>query len=146
MYFICLFLVKNDKYVTEIGQTDMACLWYKLPLTHWRRMTHICVSELSITGSDNGWSPCQHQAITWTNAGILLIRTQGIYFSEILSGIHTFSFTKMHFKMSPAKVQQLYIGLTVSTCHIQNHVYWYYRRPLYWHSYPGKIRSHNQKR
>ena len=37
-----------------------------LELTHW-------VSKLTITGSDNGMAPDRHQAIIWTNAGILLI-------------------------------------------------------------------------
>ena len=37
-------------------------------------MTHICVSKLTITGSDNGLLPGGRQAIIWTNAGILLIR------------------------------------------------------------------------
>ena len=32
-------------------------------LTHWGRVTHICVSKLSILGSDNGLSPGQRQAI-----------------------------------------------------------------------------------
>ena len=41
-------------------------------LTHWGRVTHICVSKLTIIGSDNDLSPGRHQAITWTNAGILL--------------------------------------------------------------------------
>ena len=35
------------------------------PLTHWGRMTHICVSKLTITGSDNGLSSGRHQAIIW---------------------------------------------------------------------------------
>ena len=35
----------------------------------------MCVSELPITGSDNGWSPTQRQTITWTNNGIFLSRT-----------------------------------------------------------------------
>ena len=59
-------------------------------LTHWGRVTHICVSNLTIIGSDNGLSPGWHQAIIWSNAGILLIRTLGTKFSEILSKIHTF--------------------------------------------------------
>ena len=42
-------------------------------LTHRGQMTHICVSKQNIIGSDNGLSPGRHQAITWTNAGILLI-------------------------------------------------------------------------
>ena len=43
------------------------------PLTHWGRVTHKCVSKLTIIGSDNGLSPGRRQAIIWTNAGILLI-------------------------------------------------------------------------
>ena len=60
-------------------------------------MTHICISELPIIGSDNGLSPGRRQAIIWTNAGILLNRILGINFSEILSEIHIFSFKKMHY-------------------------------------------------
>ena len=72
-------------------------------LTHWGRVTHICVGKLTIIGSDNGLSPVRRQAIIWTNAGILLIRPLGTNFSEILIGIQTFSFKKMHLKMSSAK-------------------------------------------
>ena len=56
---------------------------------------HICVSQLTIIGSDNGLSPGQHQA----NAGILLIGHYETNFSEILIEIPTFSFKKMHLKM-----------------------------------------------
>ena len=72
-------------------------------LTHWGRVTHICVSKLTIIGSDNGLSPGRRQAIIWTNSGILLIRTLGTNFSEILGEIHSFSFLKMHLKMASAK-------------------------------------------
>ena len=41
-------------------------------LIHWRWVTHICVSNLTSIGSDNGLSPDRHQAIIWTMAGILL--------------------------------------------------------------------------
>ena len=34
-------------------------------------MMHICVSLLTIIGSDNGLSPERRQAIIWTNAEIL---------------------------------------------------------------------------
>ena len=73
------------------------------PLTHWGRVTHICVSKLTIIGSDNGLSPGRRQAIIWINARILLIRPLGTNFSEILIRIQTFSFKKMHLKMSSAK-------------------------------------------
>ena len=72
-------------------------------LTHWGRVTHICVSKLSILASDNGLSPGRRQAIIWTNAGILLIGPLGTKFSEILIEINTFSFKKMHLKMSSGK-------------------------------------------
>ena len=72
-------------------------------LTHWGRVTHICVGKLTTIGSNNGLSPGRRQAIIWTIAGILLIGPLGTNFSEILIGIQTFSFTKMHLKMSSAK-------------------------------------------
>ena len=81
-------------------------------LTHWGRVTHICVSNLIIIGSDNGLSPGRRQAIIWTNAGILLIGLLGTNFSEILTEIHIFSFKKMHLKMSSAK---FCLGLNVLT-------------------------------
>ena len=41
-------------------------------LTHWGRVTHICVSILTIIGADNGLSPVRHQAIICTSAGIVV--------------------------------------------------------------------------
>ena len=46
-------------------------------LTHWGRVTHICVGNLTIIGSNNGLSAGRRQAIIWTNAGILLIGPWG---------------------------------------------------------------------
>ena len=69
-------------------------------LTHWSRVTHICVSKPTSIGSDNGLSPGRRQAIIWINAGILLIGPLGTNFSEILIEIYTFSFKKMHMKMA----------------------------------------------
>ena len=70
------------------------------PLTHWGRVTHICVSKLTIMGSDNGLSPGRRQSIIWTNAGILLIEPLRTNLGEILIKIHIFSFKKMHLKTS----------------------------------------------
>ena len=54
-----------------------------------------------IIGSDNELSSGQHQAIIWTDTRILLIRTLGTNFSEILIEIQTFHpFNKMQLKMS----------------------------------------------
>ena len=73
------------------------CNWgvvQNILLTHWGRVTHICVVKLTIIGSDNGLSPGRRQAIIWTNAGILLMGPLGTNFSENLIAILTFSFTK----------------------------------------------------
>ena len=74
---------------------------------------YICVSELTIIGSDNGLSPSRRQAIIWTNAGILLIGPLRTNFSEILFGIQAFSFNKMHLKMSSGKWRPFCLGLNV---------------------------------
>ena len=72
--------------------------YYRHWLTHWGRMTHICVSKLTIIGSDNGLSPGRRQAIIWTNDGILSIGPSGTNFSEILVEIFVFSFKNMQLK------------------------------------------------
>ena len=51
-------------------------------LTHWGRVTHVCVSKIIIFGSDNGLSPGRRQAIILTNAAILLIGLLGTNLSE----------------------------------------------------------------
>ena len=82
-------------------------------LTHWGRVTHICVSDLTIIGSDNGLSPGRRQAIIWTNAGLLSIELLRTYFSENLIKIQPFSLKKMHVKMSSAKWRPSCLGLNV---------------------------------
>ena len=57
------------------------------------------VNQVSI-GSDNGLSPIRRQAITCTNAGLLLIGLLGTNFTVVL----LFSFKEMHLKMSSAKL------------------------------------------
>ena len=80
-------------------------------LTHWGRVTHICISKLTIIGSDNGLSPGRRQAIICTNDGILLIGALGTNFSEILIEIQTFSPWKNRLKVSSAKWQPFCLGL-----------------------------------
>ena len=82
-------------------------------LTQWGRVTHICVSKLTIIASGNGLSPDRRQAIIWTNAGILLIGPVGINCSEILIEILTFSFKKMRMKVWSAKRRPFCLGLNV---------------------------------
>ena len=86
--------------------------WYVF-LTHWGRATHICVSKLTIIGSDNGLSPDRRQAIIWTNAGSLLIGPLGTNFSEILIEILKYSFKKMRLKVSSVKRRPFCLGLNV---------------------------------
>ena len=82
-------------------------------LTHGGRVTHICVSKLTIIGSDNGLSPGRRQALIWTNAGILLIEPLGTNFNETSIEIHTFSFKKIHLTLLSAKRRPFCLGLNV---------------------------------
>ena len=91
-------------------------------LTHWGRVTHICVSRLTITSSDIGLSPGWRQAIIRTNARILLIGPWGTNFSDNLIEILTFSLTKMRFKVSSAKWRPFCLSLNVLNL---RSVYWY---------------------
>ena len=100
--------------------------WQLNALTHWGRVTHICASELTIIGSDNGLSPGRRQAIIWNNAWLLLIEPSGTNFSEISIGIQTFSFKKMHLNMSSAKWRPFCLGLSVLievSGSYQSHIY-----------------------
>ena len=89
--------------------------WTNIDLAHWGRVTHICVDNLTSIGSDNGLSPGRRQAIIRTNAGIWFIGPSGTNFSGILIGIHTFSFKKIHLKISSAKWRPVFLGLNVLT-------------------------------
>ena len=59
-------------------------------LTRLGRVTHVCVSKLTIIGPDNGLSPGRRQAIIWTNSGMLSIEPLGTNFSEIFIKIQAF--------------------------------------------------------
>ena len=63
-----------------------------------------------IIGSDNGLSPVRRQNIIWTNAGILLTGPWETNFSELLIGIQTLSFKKLHLNMSSAKWRLFCLG------------------------------------
>ena len=82
-------------------------------LTHWGRVTHICVGKLTIIVSDNGLSPDRRQAIIWTNAGLLSIGPLRTNFGENSIKIQQFSLKKMHVKMSSAKWRPSCLGLNV---------------------------------
>ena len=77
---------------------------------------YIRISKLTIIGWGNGLAPGWHQAIIWTNDGILLIWISGTNFSEILIEFYTFSFKKLHLKMSSGKWQPFGLGLSELEC------------------------------
>ena len=121
IYF--LRVVSNSHiYQSKILERDKQWFW----INHWHGkavistafmsletwVTHICVGKLTAIGSDNGLAPGRRQAITWTNAGICLIGLLGTNFSEILIKMYTFSFKKMHLKMS-GKWRSFCLGLNV---------------------------------
>ena len=95
--------------------TNFCILFDDALKTHWGRVTHICVGNLTTIGSDNGLSPYRRQAIIWTNGGILLIGHIGTNLSEISIEILTFSFKKMRLKASSAKWRPFRLGLNVLT-------------------------------
>ena len=100
--------------MNQWNQFHVPYLYTELPLgglTHWGRVTHICITKLTIIGSDNGLSPGRRQAIIWTNAGILLIGALETNVSENLIKIYTFSLKKMHLKMSSGKRWPSCLGL-----------------------------------
>ena len=74
---------------------------------------HICVSTLSIIGSDNSLSPDRRQAIIWTNDGLLLIELLGTNVGEILIDIYVLSLKKMHLEMLSGKRRPFCLGLNV---------------------------------
>ena len=99
-------LIKNNKQCEQPSITVQT-------LTHCGRVTHICVGNLTIIGSDNGLSPGRRQAIIWNNAGILLIELLRTNFSEILIEIMKFSLKKMRLQASSAKWRPFFLGLNV---------------------------------
>ena len=66
-------------------------------------------------GPSKGLSPGRHQAIIWTNAGILSTGPLGTKVNEILIEIYTFSFKKMHSNMLSAKRRPFCLALSTLT-------------------------------
>ena len=106
-------------------------------LTHLPLVLHICVGEPGSIGSGNGLAPNRWQAITWTSAEILMIEPIGTNFREVLIKILTFSFKKMHLKVSLTKQRPFRLGLNVLkhglwTSNVEffclERVSWYYTR------------------
>ena len=117
-----MIIVGNDEetWVADYFSNDFNILMKATFLTHWGHVTHICISKLIIIGSDNGLSLGCHQAIIWTNAVILSTEPLGTNFIEIWIKIESFSFRKMHFKLSSAKWRPFCFGLNVLTVSMTN--------------------------
>ena len=62
---------------------------------------HTGVSKLASISSDNGLSPDWHQAIIWTNAGILLIGLQLFFYR------YSYLFIKRH---EPSEKKNIFCG------------------------------------
>ena len=89
-------------------------LIHKIYLTYWGRVAHICVIELkAIIGLHNDLSHNWRQAITWTNAGMLLIGPWGTNFNDIFYNIQPFSFRKICLKISSWNWQPFCLILNV---------------------------------
>ena len=86
---------------------NLRCHYAHYDVTVMGWCIYASVNCLSIS-SGNGLSLIRHQAITWTNAGLLLIGLLGTNFSEIRIGIPSFSFKKMHLKLSSAKMAAIF--------------------------------------
>ena len=90
--------------------------------THWGRLTHICIGELTIIGSDDGLSPGWRQATIWTNAEILLIGPIGTNLSGMLIKISSLSMKKICLKMSiPSRPQCVNVHCgSMSLCNVHS--------------------------
>ena len=97
-----------------VGHFRKALLY--IGFNHWGGMTHICVSNLIINGSDNGLPPERRQIIIWTNPGILLIKPLGTKLTEILIEIYIFPFKEIHLKTLSAKWWPFCLGFNDIVC------------------------------
>ena len=90
-----------------------------------RTVSYVCIGKLDLHYLSNVSSPVQRQAIIWTNADLLSIKSQTTYLIDVLFGIQKFSFKKIHFGMSPANSRPFCLG--------SNDVIWHcMERPLPW--------------
>ena len=74
----------------------------------------------------------RRQAITWNNAGLLLIEPLETNFSKISIGIQTVSFKKIHLDMLSAKWRPFCLGLNVLTLLVSKPEYFKQTRPIPW--------------
>ena len=84
-------------------------------LTHWGLVTKYGLIDLVQHRSGNGFLSIWCQAITLTNVHLSTIGPQGTNFNEIWTKVRSFSFKKIHLKMSSAKCLPFCSGLNVLT-------------------------------
>ena len=128
-YKIHLHYVKLTQHISfrNINRTLISLIRYygvknsgPVKLTHWSRVTHICVGKLTIAGS----APSHYLNQCWN----IVNWTLGTNFSEILIEINTFSFKKMHLKISSRRWRPFCLGLNVlnhywvNVSHMQLHI------------------------
>ena len=79
------YLKRTEIALTQAIHTkDSLALWFGwLTFTHLGRVMHLCISKQGHHWSDNGLLPTQHQAVIWTNEGLLLVGPLETIFSEI---------------------------------------------------------------
>ena len=115
--FCCSYFVIKKMtawYMIPVLMRYLLCLYQTKPADIMKAKWHIYPSvSYSTIGSDNGLSPGRRQAIIWTTEGILSIGPSGTNFGENSIKIHTFSFKKMHLKISSAKWRPCCLGLNV---------------------------------
>ena len=99
-----LFIIASESLLACLG----AIQW-----SHWARVTHICVSEITSIGSDNCLSP--DQAIIWIDDEIFLRWPLETSFRKNVIEVHTFALMKMHLKMSSGKCRPFCLGFNVVT-------------------------------
>ena len=109
----------------------------KVQVTHWVRVMHICVSKLTIIGSDSGLISGWRQAIIWTNTGVLSIGIFATNFNESVIEFFVFSFKKMHFKMSSEKWLPFCLGLNTGRDSMSRSHHWCSRGQI-GHSYADR--------
>ena len=105
-----LFPQVNCIYICDL-QKIRSGPWKCQCLTHWGRMTHVCVNKLAIISSVNGLVLGRRQTIIWTNA--VVIGPLETNFSGILIEINIFSFQKIHSKISSGKWPPFCLGINV---------------------------------
>ena len=141
------YLKLPNSYMCDQAPLCQAILLFNSFLTHWSRVTHICISKLTTIGLDSGLLPGWLQVIIWTNAGILLNWTLWTNFGGTLGKIHIFSLKKNTFEN--VKWEQFCLGLNVlmliwTLCHNEhnecnlcllpwftNHYYWLHDLQFY---------------